>query len=315
MFSLFFTTPAKQRQKRRRQQRDTTPSRTEVILTWCLLAVWLLLMSFGVVAHLNPRWLQELSQPGRRVEAAEASRFGDNALRQGQYALAIANYGRSLEILPDQPGVQLSIAIAYRDAGNFADGERVLMDMLQWEGSPRLKAAVYYNLGELYEKQGKHDAALGCFEQASRHEVGDERIHRRLASLYAAKGQYEQARVACQRALEILLDPGLEYNAMLRRSLDAYKDYPEHLQVIEQQLARGIGADELARYDLEIIRHVQQNSPEVAAMYDHLGVFCRLVDDIDGAIGYFRKVLEIQPDNVTAKNRLQQLQQLQQGQP
>jgi len=292
-----------------------TPSRTEVILTWCLLAVWLLLMSFGIVSHLNPQWLQELAQPGREVEAAEARRFGDDVFRQGNYALAIAHYRRSLEILADQPGVQLSIAIAYRDAGDFTNGARILTDMLQREGSPRLKAAVCYNLGELYEKQGKRDEALRCFEQASRHELGDERIHRKLGSLYAEKGQYEQARVACERALEILLDPALEYKAMLRRGLDAYKDYPEHLPVIEEQLAQGIGADELACYDLEIIRQVQQNSPEVAAVYNDVGLLCVLVNDVEGAIDYLQKVLQIQPDDITTKNRLQQLQQLQQRRP
>jgi tetratricopeptide (TPR) repeat protein len=314
MFSLFFTTPAKQRLKHRRPS-DTVPSRTEVILTWCLLAVWLVLMSFGVLMYVNPAWLQELSQPGRKVEAAEARRLGDDALRQGNYALAIGHFRNSLDILADQPGVWLSMAVAYRDAGDVTSGARILASMLQREGSPRLKAAIHYNLGELYEKQGKRDEALTCYEQASRYEVGDERTHRKLASLYAEAGQYEQARAACGRALEVLLDPGLEYAAMLRRGLDMYKDYPDHLPVIEAQLANGIGADELARYDLEIIRQVQQNSPEVAAVYSDLGLLCVLVDDVEGAIEYLQKVLQIQPDDLTTKNRLQQLQQRRQRRP
>ena len=311
MSSSSFTTPADRRRRARPRTPPPAPTRRQQLLTWGLLAIWLLLMAFGAVAWVNPPWLQELSRPGRQVEAAEGQRLGDEFLKQRNYALAIANYRKSLEILPEQPGVLVNMAIAYRDAGDLAGSARLLTDMLQRENSPGLLNAIYYNLGEVRERQGNRAEALRCYEQAARYRTGEDRAYRKLAALYAEAGRYEEARQASRRALETLLDPALEYESMLHRSRDMYRDEPEQLAAIEAQLSRPVTADELARYDLELLQQVQQKSPEVARMYEHLGLLCVRLGDLPGAIDCFQRVLQIQPDHSETQERLRQLRQIQ----
>jgi len=315
MFFLSFTTPADRRRKHQRRRPSVTLSRSQVILTWSLLLIWTLLMSFGVVSHLDPQWLQELSRPGRDVEALDYKGFGDNALREGKYGLAIANYQRSLEILPDQVPVLTNLAVAYRKAGDFASGARLLTEALRSETSPSLKAVIACNLGELREEQGQLDQAVQHYQEALGCNVEQHRIYHRLAMLYIKTEEFDKARAAFEMVLEKRLDPALEYQQMLQHAADIYADNPTHLPIIEEQLARGVDAEDLRYYDLEIVRSVQQHDPAIASIHDFLGMVCVRVRDLDAAIDHFRQSLQIYPDNPHTVKRLQELQQMKRGQP
>ena len=315
MFSLFFTTPADQRRKHHRRPPSVTLSRSQVVLTWGLLLVWTLLMSFGVVSHLDPHWLQELSRPGKDVEALDYKHFGDDALRQGNYGLAIANYLRSLEIRPDRVPVLTNLAVAYRDAGDFASGARILTEALRSETSPSLKAVIACNLGELREQQGQLDQAVQHYQEALRCNVEHHRIYHRLAMLYVKTEEFDKARAAFEMTLAKRLDPALEYQQMLQHAVDIYADNPTHLPIIEEHLARGVDAEDLRYYDLEIIRSVQQHDPTIASIHDHLGLVCVRLQDINAAVDHFRQSLQIHPDNPNTEERLRQLQQMQRRQP
>ena len=128
MFSLYFTTPAKRPKHHAKRPPEPLPSRAHTLLTWALLLTWVVLMSFGVVSMANPKWLQELSRPGLEAESRDYKNYGDTALRQGDYGLAIPQYERSLEIKPDQPGVMANLAVAYINAGNRPRGAQLLND-------------------------------------------------------------------------------------------------------------------------------------------------------------------------------------------
>ena len=315
MLCFSFTTPADRRRKHRRPQPAAAPSRGQVILTWSLLLVWTLLMSFGVVYLVNPKWLQELSRPGKDVEALDGKHFGDDALRLGKYGLAIANYRRSLEILPDQVPVLTNLAIAYRKIGDSASGARILTDALQKQTNPSLRVVISYNLGELYEEQGKLDQALHHYQEALRCDVGQDRSYRKLAMVYVQMKQYEKARTAFEAALTHLLNPDLEYRRMLQQAVDIYEDEPVQLKIIEEQLARGVDADDLKHYDLEIIRSTQEHDPTIASIHDHLGLVCVHLRDFATATDHFEKSLGICTDNQNARERLRQLRQMQRQQP
>jgi tetratricopeptide (TPR) repeat protein len=315
MFSLFFTTPAEQRSKHRRRQPKVRPSLKQTVLTWALLLVWTLLMTFGVVSHLDPKWLQELSQPGKDVEALDYKNFGDDALRQGKYGLAIANYLRSLEIQPDRVPVLTNLAVAYRNAGDFASGARILTDALERETRPSLKAVISYNLGELREKQGRLDEAVLHYQGALRCNVEQDRIYRKLAMLYITTKEFAKARAAFEMALAKRLDPALEYQQMLQHSVDIYEDEPEHLAIIEEHLARGVDAEDLRYYDLETIRNVQQHDPANASIHDYLGLVCVYLQDIDSAIDHFEQSLQIYPNNPSTRDKLKELRRIRAQQP
>jgi len=307
MFCLLFTTAASRKKGRVRRQPHKTPTRFEAIVTYALLMIWLLLMSFGAVCYMNPRWLQDLSRPGIAVEARDYKNLGDDQLRQGNYGLAAAQYLESLKIKPDQPSVLVNLAITYGKVGNVAHGCEVLKDALQTAGSRSRKGTIRYNLGELLAKQGKTDEAIHFYQQAIGFDVEQDLVYRSLGSLYLAAGRLNEAQTAFEMTLASQLDVTLPYQYMLYAAIEGHQDNTTHLSIIEEQLARSVRADDLARYDLEIVRRMQESDPEIAKTHNHLGLIHARLGNTGEAIKQFQRSLQIWPDNVDAKRNLQLL--------
>lgn len=70
-------------------------SRSRTVVTWALLAIWALLITFGIVAMGNPAWLERLAREGEQGEADAFRHLGDNELKRGKPALAAAQYLRA----------------------------------------------------------------------------------------------------------------------------------------------------------------------------------------------------------------------------
>ena len=307
MFCLLFTTAASRKKARVRRQPHTMPTRFEAIVTYALLLIWLLLMSFGAICYVNPRWLQDLSRPGINVEARDYKNLGDDQLRRGNHGLAVAQYVHSLKIKPDQPSVLVNLGIAYGRAGNAARGCQILKDALQMAGSRSRKGIIYCNLGELLGRQGKTDEAIHFYQQAVGFDVEQDLVYRSLGSFYLAAGRLDEAQTAFEMTLASQLDMTLPYQYMLYAAIEGHQDDATHLSIIEEQLARGVRAKDLARYDLEIVRRMQESNPEIAKTHNHLGFIRARLGNTAEAIRQFQRSLQIWPDNVDAKRNLQLL--------
>jgi superkiller protein 3 len=286
------------------------PSRGQTVIAWGLLGCWLVLMCFGVVAAVNPPWLQRVSRGGIVVEARDYKNFGDDALRQGKYGLAVAQYRKALDIKPDLGSARINLAIAYIRAGDTARGARILREALPTETRGSLKGAICYNLGECREAEDKSEEAIGYYQRAVDCNIEQDKIYRKLGSLYLKLGRLPEARAAFEKTLAAQLDPSLPYQYMLHRSLDIFEGDPAHLAIIEEQLARGISTEDLRRYDLEIITQMQQRDPEIAKTHNHLGVICAQLKDLEKAHTHFQKSLEIWPGNPDATKNLLLLRRL-----
>lgn len=335
MFSLFFTTPRKRRHRKVAAQQEETPSRYQTVFTWVLVAVWVVLMSLGVATILQPKWLQDLGSAGRRVESGTLANFGDRLLGEGKYLHAIAQYQRSLEIQPDQVRVQAHLAIAWINAGEVQKGEQMLRDALEKAPSKPLQGIICYNLGMGCERRGQTEEAISYFRQAQRLYAEQDRVCRKLGSSYLelakrrvkesrnlvgqeleearrlAGRDLEQARLAFEEALASQLDLRLSYKKMLHQALDSFTEQPEHLAIIEEQLTRGISVEDLARYDLQIIRQLQQSDSEVAKTHNHLGSIYGQLSRFTKVREHFEESLRIWPGNADATRNLQLLEQLQ----
>lgn len=281
----------------------------QAAFTFALLALWLLLMCYGVLLQIKPQWLQNLSRPGIRTECRDYKNYGDDLVRQGKYPLAIAQYRKSLSIDPDQVPVKINLAVAYRDSGDMNQAATILTEAREHETSPFLRATIDYNLGQLREKEGNNAEALHHYQEALQCQAVRDRVYVKLGRLYIAAEQYAPAREAYEQALRCRLDPAFEYLRMLEQSAAAYKDNPTHVTVIEQQLMQGLGPQDLEPYDLATIQQVEQRGQEMASIYDHLGLLCVYLGDRDAAIEYFERSLEAYPDNENTRHKLQALRQ------
>ena len=309
MFYLFFTIPADRGQEGFKKQRPKGLSRNQAIFTWVLLLLWLILMSFGIISTINPEWLKNLSYIGVKVESRDYKNYGDSFLNQRNYKQAIIQYKQALKIKPDYVGALINLAVAYIHLGDEKQAAQMLMNALQMQTSQ--KGVIYYNLGELLEKQEKWDEAIRYYEKAIGSEFEQGLIYRKLGTLYLAIGQYEKAKKAFEMTLADQLDPCTSYKNMLRKSIAVFENDTINLPIIKEQLARDIHPEDLASYDLEIIRLLQKSDPEIAKTHNHLGLIYARLGDVNKAIEHFQKSLQIWPGNLDARKNLQLLQRIQ----
>ncbi|UCF34153.1 MAG: tetratricopeptide repeat protein [Phycisphaerales bacterium] len=311
MFFLSFTTPAKRRHRGVVRQAPVMPPPHQTIITAALIFLWLVLMVFGSVTYVGPEWLRELSDPGRRVEAIILKSYGDNYYRKGDYGMAAGQYRGALDRNPDLFDARLNLALSLDKLGRTREAISILTKMLQRETSPRQKEAVCHNLGSLSAREGKTDEAIGYLEQAAVVSFDQRPFLAKLGSLYLDAGQFEKAAETLERALAIRLDVTLSYRSTLRAALDndEYKSDKERQAAIEERLSDDIGEEQLARYDLQIIRSMQESDTEIADIHNKLAYICMRSGKNDEAISHMQKVLEIMPDHEGAKRNLQALLQ------
>lgn len=134
------------------------------------------------------------SELGITLRHAEASQ---EAVEQ----LKLAHAVRLRELGPTDAltiSTQNSLGVAYQDDGRFEDAVRVfedLRDIVMAEGHPLL-FRVLTNLGECYEKQGRHADTLQVLQQARGHaadEVSRLQLLTKLAGAHARLDHREQA--------------------------------------------------------------------------------------------------------------------------
>ncbi len=308
MFFLSFTAPAKQRPRRISRPPRPAPSRWQTIITLGLFALWLVLMVFGGLTYLQPAWLQDLSRSGRRVEAATLKSYGDDFLRRGNYAMAAGQYLGALKVAPDRVDVRLNLATAWREMGNVDEAMAILRDVLRGEISQRDRAFACYSLGVLSAKQGDTSEAIAYYEQVTGVGVDPRQLYIRLASLYLGASRFEEARATFSKALASQLDVTLPYRSMLQNARETYADDEQRAAAIDKLLARDAGPDQLARYDLQTIRHMQEADIEVAETHNRLAFTYTQLGKTDEAAKHLHQVLKIMPDNEGARKNLLILQ-------
>lgn len=310
MFCLFFTTPADRSHAGNRRRR----SRGQTVVTWFLALIWLALISFGVISITNPLWLQEWAIKGVRAESFAYRQYGDSFLHQGNYRLAIPQYQRSLEIDPERVGVMINLAVAYMYSGTPQQAAQVLETASRLESN--LKDLIDFNLGELMERQGETDAAIQYYEKTiGSVYIAPDLANRKLGLLYLGSEQYEDALEAFENVLANQTDVSLPYMSMLWRCLDSFESDTVNLPIIEAQLSHGVTIEEMAPYDLKIIRELQQIDREIAKTHNHLGYIHVQRKDYSSASSQFLRSLEIWPGNTDGRNGMSFLAQLREDAP
>lgn len=312
MCCLFFTIPAEGSHPSNRHRR-WSPSRGQTVITWFLVLVWLALISFGAISLTNQQWLQEWGHQGVQAESRAYKQYGDAFLHQGDYLRAIPQYQKALQITPQRVSVMINLAVAYMYAGVPQEADRVLKEASRLESNR--KDLISFNLGELMERQRKTEEAIRYYRKAIGSKVDQGLVYRKLGLLYLGAKRYEEALEAFDNTLANQTDMNLPYMDMLRRSLDAYEDDTVTLPIIEAQLSRGVSTEDLAPYDLKIIRHLQQTDPEIAKTHNHLAYIHVQRKDYSSAARHYQRSLEIWPGNVDAQRGIDYLAKLRQEAP
>jgi tetratricopeptide (TPR) repeat protein len=283
------------------------------IVTWLLLAVWAALVTFGAISATDPKWLRNLAELGSRSESEAYKHYGDTEFRRHNYAGAITQYLRALQIRSDRVGIRLNLGIAYVESGQLAKGVDALEQVLEGRPSDRISQYANYYLGSASEKTGHKEDALRFYRSAL--ELGAEpgNVHRQIGSICFASGDLERAQEEFEKALAGQTDPLLTYRDLLGRLHDDEVP-PDQTAWADGEKARVRSLEDLARYDTEILTRMCESDPDVAKIENHLGFIDYRMGRATEAAAHFQRSLKIWPDNADAKRNLQVIaRELQQG--
>jgi tetratricopeptide (TPR) repeat protein len=207
----------------------------------------------------------------------------------------------------------INLAVAYTYAGFPQEADRVLKAASRLESNR--KDLISFNLGELLERQGKTEEAIHCYREAVGSKIDQGLVYRKLGLLYLGAKRYEEALEAFENTLANQTDVKSSYMDMLNRSLDDYEDDTVTLPIIEARFSRGVSTEDLAPYDLKIIRHLQQSDPEIAKTHNHLAYIHVQRKDYSSAARHYQRSLEIWPGNTDAQSGINYLAKLRQEAP
>ncbi|MCK4548491.1 MAG: tetratricopeptide repeat protein [Candidatus Eisenbacteria sp.] len=280
-------------------------TRFHMAITVSLAAIWLVLIAFGVISRSSPGWLKDLARVGTKIESQVFVDQGDIHMRARKYQSAVASYQRALEIKPDYVEPRLNQAIAYARSGQLDLGVRTLREALETGVTQAEK--VYYNLADLLVKQEKWDEAIQCYREALNLGINPGIAYHKMGTVYLGRNEHQKAREALENSLAAVRDATLPYLDMLQSSLSVYEDDPVNLRVVEEQIAAGIREEDLALYDMEIIRRTNETSPRIARLHNLLGFACASLEDYDAAIAHFERSLEIRPGDAKTQKNLEAL--------
>ena len=250
------------------------------------------------------------------VPAAEFYRLFDSALdlgAKGQYDAAIAEWGKAMEISPDDPKAHNNLGVALVRKGDLDAA------MAQFRKAIAIRpeyAEAHYNLGGALVREGKVDEAIAQYRQTLEINPQYAEARDRLGGALARKGMVAEAIAQFRQALEIDSRYAEAHNdlgaALLQtaRSAEAMAHFQKALEV-DPKYAKAhnnlaVALVRSGRTD-EAIGHFQ-SAIDAAPGYPEanysLGVIRYSQGKIAEALAHWRAALDANPDYLPALNQM-----------
>jgi tetratricopeptide (TPR) repeat protein len=253
----------------------------QMIVTVSLTIVWLFLISFALIAAQDPPWLRKLADLGRSGESLSVRNYGDDFLRQGNFAAAIAVYRKALDINPKDPLTMTNMAVALYRSGRSDEGLKLLNQALKI--ASERQGVVYFNLGEILYERGQKEEAIDCYLKSVDSEGDQDLPYLRIGKTYKEIGQLDKAREAFEKALEIQLDPCTPYRKMIIVSLALLDKDPQATSTLNSMFARGVTENDLNEYDIDFLKRINLENKNLISTYHELANICIAQGDTDSA--------------------------------
>jgi len=298
MSFLFSITPADAKPNNKRKGRKSDES----VFTYLLVGLWYVLIMFGVLSVINPPWLENISSPGREVEAYSAKQYGDLFLRGGEYNKAVAMYLGALEIKPGFIDAIVNLAITYGKMGLNDKAIETLEESLELD--PEQPSIVYYNIAEIYEQSGKPKEALENYYKAAETARLPMFPYRKIGSLHIAHEEFDLAIEAFKLALENKYTLKNSYLGMLKTAKYAANNDTIVGAAAAALLEKGITEEDLAPYDNVVFEEGLRYNKDISRIYNDMGFAYAVNGKVMEAIPHFESALKIWPGNTNAQNNL-----------
>jgi tetratricopeptide (TPR) repeat protein len=256
----------------------------------------------GVLTVIGPDWLEDLSHPGRNVEAITIKNAGDNYLKSGKYGEAIQQYSKAIKIVPDLKSAIANLAIAYQKTGNFKKAIVSFNQLLKLK--PEYPDVIYYNLGDIYEKTGQIDKALENYILASETSAFPEKSYQKAGHIFMENKDWINAIVNFKLAIDNRRSLDNSYIGMLITNQKAHNDTSNKFIEIEKILADSSYLSLFGNYDEQIFNSQLSTDIDLAKTYNNTGYCLAMIERYNESQYYLKTAIRIYPSYTEAKNNL-----------
>jgi len=249
--------------------------------------------------HLEEMVRQNPANPDLRVAVGRwylEQALVEQAIQQGQEALKLS---------PDHQDALILLGYAYLAKGeaeqaiaHFARVVELNKDNEFAAINPQLEA-VYYELGDLYLKQGDLQRAEEAFQAALKIDRTDADAHYGLALAYQRGGDHAGAIAEFREATRYVPDFVEAYEGM-------GTSYRALGQMVEATYADGMVSYARGRYGeaVEVLRQVVEQDPSFADVYLGLGLVYEKLGRRQDSIAALQRYLDVYPDDMAARYAL-----------
>ena len=283
-------------------------SRTNKIITFSILSIWGILICMGILTLISPAWLEEISNPGKNVEAISIKDAGNRFLKNHQYEQAIIQYTSALKIVPDMKSAIANLAVAYQKTGRYKNAIISLNYLLKKD--PEYPNVIYYNLAEIYEKTKQPKKAINNYLLASETAPFPTTSYQKAGKLTMDQKEWNKAIECFNDAINNRLTIENAYKGMLLRDKELYNDSSEIYIKITKLIETESYTDSLFIYDRSIFDEVLMHNISLAKTYNNIGFCLAMQKEYNTAISNFNKALEIYPGLTDAQNNIKAVNKL-----
>ena len=283
-------------------------SSTNKIITFSILSIWGILICMGILTLISPAWLEEISDPGKNVEATIIKDLGDGFLKNQQYELAIMQYTFALKIVPDMKSAIANLAVAYQKSGKYGKAITAFNYLLKKD--PEFPNVIYYNFAVIYEKMKQPEKAINNYLLASKTAPFPITSYQKAGKLLMDKKQYNKAIECFNNAINNRLTIENAYKGMLLRDEQLYDDSSENYTIITKLIDTQSYTDSLFIYDRSIFDEMLMHNISLAKTYNNIGYCLAMQEQYNKAISNFNKALEIYPGLTDARNNIKAVRKL-----
>jgi tetratricopeptide (TPR) repeat protein len=263
-----------------------------------IVSIWFFVISFALISSFNPVWLQQLSDPGRAVEAQTQIDFANESLYSGNYQLAINYYLTALQIDPDNLNANGNLAIAYMYNGNYNEAEKCFKHYPTLKDSEFRMFGYYLNYGDYYERLGNIQEAFNMYQKAV--EIHPGPIYAlRKAGYYALKIEKDSLAFSYLTTSLKLAESitSIYLQALFGAHLDAltFSD-SVNLKIINDEMLH-IDAEQVnKRFDTNIYESLTKHSANVGYAKYYLGLYYQKQNNDSVANEYFIQAARAYPN-------------------
>ncbi len=272
-----------------------------------LYLIWGGLAVFGILTLIQPQWLQNISQVGRQSEALDLKVTGDALLAENKLAAAISKYETALETYPDLQTALGNLAIAYARSGKTDQAEKTINILI--EKIPERAWIGYLNLGDIYLEKKDYEKARSNYQKSLENSPFPGNAYMFAAFCSKNLGDYELALQYYNQSIRVKSDFEQLYRGSLERDHFNYHDNEVVVSDIQERLLLESYQELLSRYDEDSFHMTLRRDPEVAKIYNEMGVIYHEIGDNEMAARAFRHALNINPNFKKALQNLQYITQ------